>query len=140
MNLTCASGSAEVPPAITNTSPSTVVSFSLTALLGAAFMGVKATESYHEYQERLIPALGFGYAGADAQQVQLFFLLYFLMTGLHAIHLTIGIVAALAFAALALRRGARPRATPVEVLGLYWHFIDIVWVFLFPLLYLIGHG
>jgi cytochrome c oxidase subunit 3 len=70
--------------------------------------------------------------------VELFFLLYFLMTGLHAIHLTIGIGIVGVIALLAWRRHfTSPGYMPVEVTGLYWHFVDIVWVFLFPLLYLI---
>jgi len=111
----------------------------ITLLLGVVFMGIKALEYYHEYEEGLIPAFNFTYAGADAQKVQLFFVLYFLMTGLHAIHLTIGIGVLLVVALLAWRGRFPPeRATPVEIVGLYWHFVDIVWVFLFPLLYLIA--
>jgi len=111
----------------------------ITLLLGVVFMGSKALEYYHEYEEGLVPAFNFTYAGADAQKVQLFFVLYFLMTGLHAIHLTIGIGVILVLALLAWRGRFPPEhATPVEIVGLYWHFVDIVWVFLFPLLYLIA--
>ncbi len=78
------------------------------------------------------------YDSAFANQVQLFYCLYFAMTGLHAIHMVIGVVL-LGVLAVAAYRGAFSREyyTPVEVGGLYWHFVDIVWVFLFPLLYLI---
>jgi cytochrome c oxidase subunit 3 len=116
-----------------------VVFLLVTLLLGAVFMGIKGLEYYNEYEEGLIPAFNFTYNGADAQKVQLFFVLYFLMTGLHAIHLTIGIVVVLVVALLAWRGRFSPEyATPVEITGLYWHFVDIVWVFLFPLLYLIA--
>jgi cytochrome c oxidase subunit 3 len=73
-----------------------------------------------------------------AANVQLFFSLYFVMTGLHAIHMVIGVVLLGVIAVAALRGSfSREYYTPVEVGGLYWHFVDIVWVFLFPLLYLI---
>jgi len=70
--------------------------------------------------------------------IELFFSLYFLMTGLHALHMVIG-AAILLVLIVAASRGAFTQAyfTPVEMTGLYWHFVDIVWVFLFPLLYLI---
>ena len=111
----------------------------LTMLLGSIFLGIKAVEYYLDFQEKLVPALNFAYEGPNSEQVQLFFILYFLMTGLHAIHLTIGIAIVGVIALLAWRhRFAPPRYMPVEVTGLYWHFVDIVWVFLFPLLYLMG--
>ena len=62
------------------------------------------------------------------------------MTGLHAIHVTVGIGIMLVLTLLAWRRTfAHGNHNPVEIAGLYWHFVDIVWVFLFPLLYLVGH-
>ena len=72
--------------------------------------------------------------------VQIFFWLYFAMTGLHAIHVTVGIFVILILALLA-RSGkfTTGHYTPIEIAGLYWHFVDIVWIFLFPLLYLAGH-
>ena len=74
------------------------------------------------------------------QQTQMFFVLYFFLTGLHALHLTIGVVWASTMAVLSWRDHF-PDGQPVEVLGLYWHFVDMVWVFLYPLLYLAGrHG
>jgi cytochrome c oxidase subunit 3 len=110
-----------------------------TMILGAAFLAVKFTEYYLEGKERLIPGSGFELAGADRRHAQLFFLCYFAMTGLHALHLFIGI-GLLGFLALQAMAG---RFSPenhhaVEVGGLYWHFVDIVWIFLFPLLYLLG--
>lgn len=112
----------------------------LTAFLGALFLGIKGFEYYKEYQEQLVPVLNFAYAGADPQKVKLFFYLYFAMTGLHALHLTIGITVVGVLALLSWRdRFSAQHYTPIELTGLYWHFVDIVWVFLYPLLYLIGH-
>ncbi len=116
-----------------------LVSFLLmTMLLGVAFLGIKALEYYYEYEERLVPGLNFAYSGSNAGHVELFFILYFFMTGLHAFHLTVGIglVAVIAFLAWRGRYTAEYH-TPVELTGLYWHFVDVIWVFLFPLLYLI---
>ncbi|MBI3942990.1 MAG: cytochrome c oxidase subunit 3 family protein, partial [Chloroflexi bacterium] len=109
-----------------------------TMLLGILFLGIKAIEYYVDYQEHLIPALNFSVEGPDARQVEIFFLLYFFMTGLHAIHLIIGVCIIALMAFLAWRNHfSAERYMPVEITGLYWHFIDIVWVFLFPLLYLV---
>ena len=73
------------------------------------------------------------------QQAQLFFVLYFFMTGLHALHLTIGVCWTSAMSYFSWR-DRFPTGQPVEVLGLYWHFVDIVWIFLYPLIYLAGRG
>jgi cytochrome c oxidase subunit 3 len=120
----------------------------LTMALGTAFLGIKAIEYTEEYHEKLIPGWNFqvpeadwtavGAEALDPRKMELFFVLYFFMTGLHAIHLIIGIalvgvLAFLCWRGIMSKRGA----TPVEVIGLYWHFIDIIWVFLYPLLYLI---
>ena len=110
----------------------------LTVLLGVVFLGIKATEYSLEYDERLVPGLNFAREGPEARQVALFFVLYFFMTGLHAVHVTIGVGVIGTMAFLAWRgRFSAERHTAVELTGLYWHFVDIVWVFLFPLLYLI---
>lgn len=110
----------------------------LTMLLGTSFMGIKALEYAHHFQEQLVPGLGFHYEGQNANVVQLFMMLYFAMTGLHAIHLMIGIalVGIMLFSVLR-RRISSDYWTLLELTGLYWHFVDIVWIFLFPLLYLI---
>jgi cytochrome c oxidase subunit 3 len=111
----------------------------LTALLGVVFLGIKAYEWHHHWEEALVPGLRFGPTGPDARAIGLFFWLYFALTGVHALHLTIGVAVMLVLAGLALRGRFPPdRENPVEVAGLYWHFVDVVWIFLLPLLYLIG--
>jgi cytochrome c oxidase subunit 3 len=97
-----------------------------TALLGAAFIGIKGYEWVSEFGEAA------GAAGGEAR----FYFLYYAMTGLHALHLTIGIVA-LAWLAACARRFSAIHYAPVEVTGLYWHFVDVVWVFLYPMFYLL---
>ena len=111
----------------------------LTMLLGLVFLGIKGYEYWHKYHESLVPGIKFNYAGPYPSQVQLFLVFYFLMTGLHALHMVIGLGMLTILAVLAWR-GAFSAAysTPVELIGLYWHFVDIVWIFLYPLLYLLG--
>jgi cytochrome c oxidase subunit III len=117
----------------------------VTAALGALFLGIKGTEYVHDFQQHLLPGPSFRFpaAAADAgiaDGAQLFFYLYFVMTGLHAVHLTIGIAAVLLVAAgLGLSRPA-VNVNTVETTGLYWHLVDIVWIFLYPLLYLVSRA
>jgi len=109
-----------------------------TAVLGLAFLGIKFTEYYLDWRDHLVPVLDFAHAGPHAGGVENFFYLYFFMTGVHSIHLVIGIVMVLVLAFLARRRDFSPDYfTPVELGGLYWHLVDIVWIFLYPLLYLV---
>lgn len=109
-----------------------------TMVLGAAFLGIKAFEYYQDYREHLIPGSGFRFEDRLRASAQMFFLIYFLMTGLHAIHLIIGISLVGVIAALVRHdRSDERAATRVEITGLYWHFVDLVWVFLYPLLYLV---
>ncbi len=111
-----------------------------TALLGCVFMSIKAVEYHKDFVEHLVPGTNFQWAGADRHNAELFFWIYFAMTGLHAIHVTVGIGVLLVLALLAWRgKFERGNYNSVEIAGLYWHFVDIVWVFLFPLLYLVGH-
>ena len=111
-----------------------------TMALGAAFLGIKAVEYTDHFHHHLFPGPGFHYpVPADSRAAELFFSLYFAMTGLHALHMIVGLGILTTLLVLA-RRGRFTAAyhTPVEISGLYWHFVDIVWIFLFPLLYLIG--
>lgn len=132
-----------------------------TLILGGIFVGIKGWEWTTDYKEHLVPGTYFGFnfpahvveakpvdrqyyeelAKGDSNisaHVQLFMLFYFLMTGLHATHMVVGMVLLAMVAIKAARaRTSLKDATFVEMLGLYWHFVDIVWIFLFPFLYLI---
>jgi cytochrome c oxidase subunit 3 len=126
-----------------------------TMILGLTFLGVKAVEYADKFEHHHVPGLEFQWhegthaAGPQseapqledkfAQHVQIFFSLYFIMTGLHAVHMICGI-GVLAFLLVPSWKGRYNSAyhNPLECTGLYWHFVDIVWIFLFPLLYLLG--
>ncbi len=115
-----------------------------TAVLAVAFLAIKGTEYSFKFEENLFPGAEFNYHLFDGQlaqpkRVELFFSLYFAMTGLHALHVVIGMALLLVMAWLEWRE-AYPRdyVTPIEVSGLYWHFVDVVWVFLYPLFYLVA--
>jgi cytochrome c oxidase subunit 3 len=111
----------------------------LTILLGLVFLGIKALEYSHKFEEHLVPGPGFVFEGAHARHVQLFFSCYFSMTGMHALHMVIGIGLLAVLTWQAWRGRFSPAyVTPVDLSGLYWHFVDLVWIFLFPLLYLMG--
>lgn len=107
-------------------------------VLGTAFMVLKGFEYYNHYQHHEFPGLSFDYAVPNALEKQVYFFLYFAMTGLHALHLTIGIFLVTFVLFRAYRRVySSAYYAPVENIGLYWHFVDIIWIFLYPLLYLI---
>ena len=111
----------------------------LTIVCGLIFLGIKAVEYGGKFQEGLFPGANFATEGFQNHQVEIFFSLYFAMTGMHALHMVIGFGLMIWLIVLARRgRFTREYSTPVELVGLYWHFVDIVWIFLFPLLYLIG--
>jgi cytochrome c oxidase subunit III len=122
-------------------------SLGLTIILGFAFLGIKAVEYREKFENHHVPGPSFSFVEkvpgnsgqmANPSRAQIYFSLYFIMTGLHALHMIIGlgIFAWLLFAAW---KGhfTPDYNTPVEIGGLYWHFVDIVWIYLFPLLYLI---
>jgi cytochrome c oxidase subunit 3 len=111
------------------------------ALLGLVFIGLKGLEYTLEYREHLLPGLGFDYPGQHAIAAHLFFSFYLVATGLHAVHVAIGI-AVLAVIGRRARQAAYSGAchAPMTVAGLYWHFVDLVWVFLFALIYLPGRS
>ena len=132
-----------------------VVFLIFTIVFGLAFLGIKADEYHEKWEKHHIPGAGFDasefinpaafglqekpLAPDAAQKTQMFFFLYFAMTGMHALHMVIGI--GLLFWLLArAQRGdfSAGYVAPIENFGLYWHFVDIVWIFLFPLLYLIN--
>ncbi len=112
-----------------------------TAILGTVFLGIKTVEYSHKYHEHLIPGSHFAAEAhhASPQNLQLFFSIYFCMTGLHALHMIVGLGLLIwLMVGAAKDRYGPDYYNPVEGVGLYWHFVDIVWIYLFPLLYLIG--
>jgi cytochrome c oxidase subunit 3 len=110
-----------------------------TALLGLAFIGVKGYEYLLDYEAQSVPRLDYAFKPGQRGPTELFWMFYFIATGVHAIHLSIGVVLVLIMAWRA-RRGAFSPAycAPLEVVGLYWSFVDIVWVFLFAAIYPLG--
>ena len=138
-----------------------IVCLVLTIVLGTTFLGIKAVEYRAKYRDhlipgKLIPGNPFNPAiakegeppdenklhlppGVPVGNVEMFYWIYFAMTGLHALHMIIGVGLLLVLTIMAWRGRFSPEYhAPVEVSGLYWHFVDIVWIFLFPLLYLLG--
>jgi len=114
----------------------------LTFSLGMVFLLIKVYEYNEKWAHSLIPGIKFatpaGISEAEAGPFQLFFVFYFLMTGMHALHMVIGIAILGVYLVMA-KKGMFTAGwyMPVELFGFYWHFVDIVWVYLFPLLYLI---
>ncbi len=111
----------------------------VTMILGTAFLGIKAIEYYDKFEHHHVPGPDFQFEPEYFRHAQIFFSLYFVMTGLHAIHMIIGL-GLMTWMLVWTLNGTitKEYATPIEISGLYWHFVDIVWIFLFPLLYLIG--
>jgi cytochrome c oxidase subunit 3 len=124
-----------------------VILLILTLVLGLAFLGIKGIEWHDKYKEHHIPGQFFDASDIsreypqlhiDQSHEQIFFSLYFAMTGLHAIHMIIGVGIFLFLTYYSWKGRYGPEYhTPIEIGGLYWHFVDIVWIYLFPLLYLI---
>ena len=124
-----------------------VILLLLTIVFGFAFLGIKGVEWYDKYKEHHIPGPSFNVDDLvnaypqihiDQQHEQIYFSLYFAMTGLHALHMIIGVGMFVFLTYYAWKGRYTPKYyTPIEMGGLYWHFVDIVWIYLFPLLYLI---
>jgi cytochrome c oxidase subunit III len=117
-----------------------VIFLILTLIFGCIFLGVKAYEWHEKFVDHHVPGQASFHLEGAAQQgpAKLFFSLYFIMTGLHALHMVIGVGILLNLIVLARRgRFSGTYYTPIDAVGLYWHFVDIIWIFLFPLLYLI---
>ena len=113
----------------------------LTMIFGTIFLVIKGFEYHSKWVEHLVPGFDFQYEPSYyAQHAQILFFLYFAMTGMHALHMIVGL-GLLTYLLIQAKRGifTANYFSPVEMIGLYWHFVDIVWIFLFPLLYLIGH-
>ncbi len=125
-----------------------IFTLTLTLILGLVFLVIKYFEYESKISDHLFPAMGFynpSTTGAHGvpldlqQQVRVFLWIYFAMTGLHALHMIVGAGILITLIILAYRgRFTKQYNSPVEISGLYWHFVDIVWIFLFPLLYLTG--
>jgi cytochrome c oxidase subunit 3 len=112
-----------------------------TAVLGTAFLAIKGLEYRQDYIEGLVPWLDFRFDPTAARGAALFFYLYFVMTGVHAVHVTIGIALVLVMAARVHSCSLSARySSPLEVSALYWHLVDVVWIFLYPALYLVGRA
>lgn len=119
----------------------------LTMLFGLAFLGIKGIEYHDKFVEHHVPGPSFSFDDpipghpdqhANPRHAQIFFSLYFIMTGLHALHMVVGIGIFTWLLVMAWKGRFTPEYhTPLEIGGLYWHFVDIVWIYLFPLLYLI---
>jgi cytochrome c oxidase subunit 3 len=129
-----------VRAAQTNESRGTQVGFLLvTMLFGFGFLGIKGYEYWEKFHVGHVPGPYFVWDGQYPHAAEQFYSLYFAMTGLHALHMIVGISIMTYITIMAWRRTySSDYYTPLEVAGLYWHFVDIVWIFLFPLLYLIG--
>ena len=124
-----------------------LICLALTMLFGATFLGVKAYEYHEKYVTHHIPIRDFWSwtepngepLPGDPGHVQMFYWIYFAMTGVHALHMVVGLgIMSVIFWMAARNRFTPEYHSPVEISGLYWHFVDIVWIFLFPLLYLLG--
>ncbi len=125
-----------------------IVMLILTMLFGLTFLGIKGIEYNDKFEEHHVPGASFSFVQqpipghpdhfANPQHAQIFFALYFIMTGLHALHMIVGL-GIFSWLLWAAWKGRFTPAyyTPLEIGGLYWHFVDIVWIYLFPLLYLI---
>jgi cytochrome c oxidase subunit III len=110
----------------------------LTILLGLCFLGLKGLEYYQHYEDHKIPGYNFEFDPGYAKPAALFMCFYFVMTGVHALHMIIGIGLMTFLLILAIRDRIHPEfPAQVDIIGLYWHFVDIVWIFLYPLLYLV---
>jgi cytochrome c oxidase subunit 3 len=111
----------------------------LTIKLGIVFLAIKFYEYYQKYVEHHVPGPSFTFPAPYTEQAKMYFTLYFAMTGLHAAHMIVGCGLLTFLIVMAWRGRFTPEYhNPVEVSGLYWHFVDIIWIFLYPLLYLIG--
>lgn len=110
----------------------------VTILFGAVFMVLKGYEYYHHWVDGQLPGRLYHYAGLKGPGVSMYFTVYFLMTGLHGLHVLIG-MSLLGWVAWRANRGefGPSYSSPVELSGLYWHLVDLIWIFLFPLLYLV---
>lgn len=111
----------------------------MTVMFGVGFLIVKYFEYSHKFHEGILPAGHFSFAELTTPKAPLFFSMYFMMTGVHAFHVVLG-MGLITWIMIRVKRGeiGPDFYTPVELVGFYWHFVDLVWIYLFPLLYLLG--
>lgn len=110
------------------------------ACLGLVFIMLKGIEYSREYNEHLVPGIDFQLAGRKANGVQLFFVFYFVATAIHALHMLIGICLLITLAIICRKAPTTRHHTALHSAALYWHFVDVVWIFLFALIYLPGRS
>jgi cytochrome c oxidase subunit 3 len=116
----------------------TAALFGLSVLAGVVFLALKYVEYSHHFHEHQLPGRYYGYEAIQAPGVQIFWALYFLITGLHGIHVIIGMTVLTVIGIRAYLGAYSPAYyVPVELAGLYWHLVDLIWIFVFPLIYLI---
>jgi cytochrome c oxidase subunit III len=115
-----------------------VINLGITIALACVFMIIKYFEYTHKFHLGIYPGAYYVYEGIAHDQANIFFSIYYMMTGLHGLHVLIGI-GLMIWLVVRARKGHfhSEYYTPVEITGLYWHLVDIIWIFLFPLLYLI---
>ena len=125
---------------------STVLFLVATMILGTVFLVIKGVEYNQKFEEHVVPTLDWAPQGETLAKLapggvahaEMYFVFYFAMTGLHALHMIVGLGLFAVITYYAMRKRYGPHYyTPVEIAGLYWHFVDIIWIYLFPLLYLI---
>jgi len=128
-----------VHSASTNQKSKTVMHLLLTLGFAAGFLVIKYFEYSHKFHDGLLPGRYFHYAGGGPSQQAMFFGFYFAMTGLHGFHVVVG-MALITWILLRAMKGEFSSAyyTPVDLVGLYWHLVDLIWIYLFPLLYLVS--
>jgi cytochrome c oxidase subunit III len=114
----------------------------VTAALGGIFLAIKGYEYYLDFQDKVVPVVNFEAKPGEGTSGELFWVFYWVATGLHAVHLTIGIALVLYMLLWPVRRGKITPAyyAPLEVVGIYWSFVDTVWLFLYPCIYLVGRS
>ena len=112
----------------------------VTAALGAIFLGLKGYEYYLDLVGHNVPGIDFDMSRPHAHAMALFWLLYYMMTGIHAIHLSIGVAIISLMAWRAARGAYAGYGKPVAIAGYYWSFVDLIWIFLYPMIYLGGRN
>jgi len=115
-----------------------IINLGITIALACVFMVIKYFEYTHKFHMGIFPGEFYTYEGLEHPMANIFFSIYYMMTGLHGVHVLVGI-GLMVWLVIRARRDefSSEYYTPVEIVGLYWHLVDLIWIFLFPLLYLI---